>query len=447
MNHNDVEDIDIRILQEFRTWAFPQAATPAALKLFHLDNDSPGGISTALAVSVKDLKAISIHIRDYNSPFAIINPALLLWEWNDSLQESAAPSDDETPVKTSGSETTEASSSGNDRTDSGGVTTPIDPTPTTPVKTRVSAQYTTPVRLIAGSSFAQTPASVFGIGRLAVSDDGNNGGEYSGNKRQGATPRTPRTQKDKATIAPLDSSIAANWDMSARKKALILKLLDVHSEFTYAMRRMPSTFRYGSGENMDRLVSGGQPVTVILVGRISHLYFETTKLAAKVNVVPLLSEDFAIASTLIARYSQPVEQPKDYPSIRASVNQIKEPGTSTYKVFNEICDATCGLKRKEAEGAKLEEDLSISGLVAFELDIKRYSHQNEKARHTSFELVAVQLLRRGDANDIDEVQTSVMPAKRDAFGDDCFSALLYETRENLASTFGLVGLSLNDVPQ
>ncbi|KAG8898161.1 hypothetical protein FRC01_011003, partial [Tulasnella sp. 417] len=263
----------------------------------------------------------------------------------------------------------------------GGVTTAINPTPATPVKTRVSAQYTTPARSIARSSVAQTS----GICRLAGSDDGNDAVEYSGDERQGATPRTPRTQKDKTTIAPLDSSIAANWDMSPRKKA----------KFTYAMRRMPSTFRYGSGENRDRLVSDGRPVTVILVGRISHLYFETTKLAANVNVIPLLSEDLAIASTPIARYSQPVEQPKDYPSIRASVNQIKKPNTSTYKVFNEIYDATCGLKRKEAEGAKLEEDLTIGDLVALGLYIKRYSRQNEKARHAPFELVAVQLLRCG----------------------------------------------------
>ncbi|KAG8924345.1 hypothetical protein FRC01_011628 [Tulasnella sp. 417] len=213
--------------------------------------------------------------------------------------------------------------------------------------------------LKAGSPDAQTPAPVFGIGKLVGSDDGNDAEEYSGDEAQGATPKTPRTQKDKTSIAPLDSSITVAWDM------LILKLLDVQSGLTYAMCRLPSTFRYGSGEHRDPLVSGARPVAVILVGRISHLYLETTRLAANINIVPLLSKDLANASTLIARYSQPVEQPKDYPSIRVSVNHIKEPGTST------IPYATRGLRRKQDEGAKLEEDLNISDLVALELYIKR----------------------------------------------------------------------------
>lgn len=136
---------------------------------------------------------------------------------------------------------------------------------------------------------------------------------------------------------------------------------------------------------------------------MSRLYFETTKLAA----------------TLIARYSQPAEQPKDYPSIRASVNQVKEPGIGT--LFDEIYDATCGLRRKQDDTAKLDEDLNIGDLVALELYIKKYTHQNEKARHASFELVAVQLLHRGNADDVEEVQTSVTPAKADAFGEDFFS--------------------------
>lgn len=71
---------------------------------------------------------------------------------------------------------------------------------------------------------------------------------------------------------------------------------------------MPTTFRYESGEHKDRLESGGRSVTVILVGRVSRLYLETTKLAATINVVRLLSEDLNSASTLISRYSQPVER-------------------------------------------------------------------------------------------------------------------------------------------
>lgn len=92
-----------------------------------------------------------------------------------------------------------------------------------------------------------------------------------------------------------------------------------------------------------------------------------------------------------------------------------------YKLFNEIYDATKGLKRKQETGAKLNEDLSTGDLVVLELHIKQYSRQNEKARHASYELVAVQLLCRGNADDVNEVQALVTPAKTDAFGDDFFA--------------------------
>lgn len=209
--------------------------------------------------------------------------------------------------------------------------------------------------------------------------------------------------------------------MSEKKKQLIMKLLDVQAQTTFAMRRMPTTLRFGTGEHRDRLVLNGRAVTIILVGRISQLYMETTKLAANINVVPLLPEDLGIASRLIGHYCQPAEDPKDYPSIRASINQAKEPGTNTYKLFDEIYDATKGLKRKQEAGAKLNEDLSIGDLVALELHVKRYSRQGEKARHASYELVAVQMLRRGNADDVNEVQASVTPAKTDAFGEDFFA--------------------------
>lgn len=68
--------------------------------------------------------------------------------------------------------------------------------------------------------------------------------------------------------------------------SLILKLLDVQSFSTFAVRRVRTNLRYGSGEHQDRLVLGKSPVTVILVGQILHLYFETTKLAANINIVP-----------------------------------------------------------------------------------------------------------------------------------------------------------------
>ncbi|KIO18001.1 hypothetical protein M407DRAFT_32325 [Tulasnella calospora MUT 4182] len=336
---------------------------------------------------------------------------------NDSPQEPTMPalpsakSDDAKP------------SMSDDNIVSGNVTATIKPAPATPVKACESSQPTTPAHLIAGSSAAQTPASVLSLGKVVGSDDGDDAGGFSGDEAQRTTPKTPRTPGTKTSIALLDPAVASVWDMSERKKALILKLLDVHSGTTFAIRRMPTTFRYGSGEHRDRLVSGGCPVTIILVGRVSRLYFETTSLAATINVVPLLSEDLKTASMLIARYSQPVEQPKDYPSIRASANQVKEPGTGTYKLFSEIYDATCGLKRKQDEGAELEEGLNIGDLVALELHIKKYTRQNEKARHASLELVAVQLLRRGNADDVDEVQTSVTPAKRDAFDEDFFSEI------------------------
>ncbi|KAG9047597.1 hypothetical protein FS837_001913 [Tulasnella sp. UAMH 9824] len=334
---------------------------------------------------------------------------------NDSPQEPAT-----TALPSNNSDATKPSTS-DDNVVSADDTASVKPAPATPAKARASGQPTTPARLIAGSSTAQTPTSVRSLGKLVGSDDGDDAGEFSGDEAQRTTPKTPRTPGNKTSVAPLDPAIASVWDMSERKRALILKLLDVQSGTTFAIRRMPTTFRYGSGEHKDRLVSGGRPVTVILVGRISRLYFETTKLAATMNVVPLLSEDLNAAAMLIARYSQPVEQPKDYPSIRASANQVKEPGTGTYKLFDEIYDATRGLKRKQDENAKLEEDLNIGDLVALELHIKKYSRQNEKARHASFELVAVQLLRRGNADDVHEVQASVTPAKRDAFEEDFFS--------------------------
>ncbi|KIO17941.1 hypothetical protein M407DRAFT_32379 [Tulasnella calospora MUT 4182] len=333
---------------------------------------------------------------------------------NDSPQEPTMPT-----LPSDHSETAKPSMSNN--IVSGNVTASVKPAPATPTKARTSGQPTTPATLIAGSSTVQTPTSVRSLGKLVGSDDGDDAGEFSGDEVQRTTSRTPRTPGNKTSIAPLDPAIASVWDMSERKKALILKLLDVQSGATFAIRRMPAMFRYGTGEHRDRLVSGGRPVTVILVGRVSRLYFETTKLAATMNVVPLLSEDLKTAATLIARYSQPAEQPKDYPSIRASVNQVKEPGTGTYKLFDEIYDATCGLRRKQDDKAKLDEDLNIGDLVALELYIKKYTRQNEKARHASFELVAVQLLRRGNADDVEEVQTSVTPAKADAFGEDFFS--------------------------
>ncbi|KIO18988.1 hypothetical protein M407DRAFT_224264 [Tulasnella calospora MUT 4182] len=92
-------------------------------------------------------------------------------------------------------------------------------------------------------------------------------------------------------------------------------------------------------------------------------------------------------------------------------------------LFDEIYNATQGLKRKNDEGAKLGECLEIGDLVAVELYVKRYSRQNEKARHASFELVAIQLLRRGSPNEVNEVQASVSPKKTDAFSDEFFSEL------------------------
>lgn len=88
---------------------------------------------------------------------------------------------------------------------------------------------------------------------------------------------------------------------------LIMKLLDVQAQTTFTIRRMPTTLRFGTGENKDRLVINSRAVMVILVGRIGQLYFETTKLAANINIVPLLSEDLGIASRLIGHYSQPSE--------------------------------------------------------------------------------------------------------------------------------------------
>ncbi|KAG8932395.1 hypothetical protein FRC01_014239 [Tulasnella sp. 417] len=164
--------------------------------------------------------------------------------------------------------------------------------------------------------------------------------------------------------------------------------LDMHSQFTYAVRRIPTKLCYGSGEHRDRLVVNGHPVT----------------LAATINIVPLLTEDLDSASRLIDHYSQPAEEPKDYPSICTSVNQAREPGTNTYKLFDEIYDATRGVKRKNDKSAKFDQDLSQGDLVALELHVKRYGRQDEKARHVSYELVAVQLLRRGDVNDANEVQ-------------------------------------------
>ncbi|KIO28301.1 hypothetical protein M407DRAFT_22508 [Tulasnella calospora MUT 4182] len=278
---------------------------------------------------------------------------------------------------------------------SGNVTASVKPAPATPAKARISGQPTTPATLIAGSSTVQTPTSVCSLGKLVESDDGDDAGEFSGDEVQRTTSRTPRTPGNKTSIAPLDPAIASVWDI------LILKLLDVQNGATFAICRIPAMFRYGNGEHRDRLVSGGRPLTVILVGRCVSL---------------------------------PAEQPKDYPSIRASVNQVKEPGIGTsnhlrYKLFDEIYDATCGLRRKQDDTAKLDEDLNIGDLVALELYIKKYTHQNEKARHASFELVAVQLLHRGNADDVEEVQTSVTPAKADAFGEDFFSDIERHTDE------------------
>ncbi|KIO26196.1 hypothetical protein M407DRAFT_24526 [Tulasnella calospora MUT 4182] len=94
-----------------------------------------------------------------------------------------------------------------------------------------------------------------------------------------------------------------------------------------------------------------------------------------------------------------------------------------YELFDEIYDATRGFKRKNEEGAKLEEDLSLGDLVALEFYINRYSRNDENARHASSELVAVQLLRRGSASDLKEVKASVTPAKTDAFGEDLFAEM------------------------
>ncbi|KIO27585.1 hypothetical protein M407DRAFT_23128 [Tulasnella calospora MUT 4182] len=331
---------------------------------------------------------------------------------DDALQQTAADTNGTSGTRsTVGSDNaTSPQSTLNITTDSGDATPAVKPAPTTPAKD-LPAPPATPARSTTRSTMAKTPASVDGIGKLIGSDDGDEAGEYSGDEGQKTTPKTPQSSNTLAAIAPLDPALAAAWDMSETKKALVLKLLDVHSGSTFAIRRMPTTFRYGSGEHRDRLVSSGRPVTVILVGRISQVYFETTKLAANVNVVPLLAEDLSTA------------RPNDYLSIRASVNQVKKPGTGTYRLFDEIYNATQGLKRKKDEGAKLGECLEIGDLVAVELYVKRYSRQNEKARHASFELVAIQLLRRGSPNEVKEVQASVSPKKTDAFSDEFFSEL------------------------
>lgn len=83
--------------------------------------------------------------------------------------------------------------------------------------------------------------------------------------------------------------------------------------------------------------------------------------------------------------------------------------------------ATKGLKRKQDAGATLNKDLSIGDLVALELHVKRYSRQGEKAKLALYELAAVQMLHRGNADDANEVQASVSPAKTDAFGEDFFA--------------------------
>ncbi|KIO15415.1 hypothetical protein M407DRAFT_35011 [Tulasnella calospora MUT 4182] len=104
-------------------------------------------------------------------------------------------------------------------------------------------------------------------------------------------------------------------------------------------------------------------------------------------------------------------------------SQFGKPSQRTRDEYDEVYDATQGLKRKNEEGAKLNEDLSLGDLVALELHIKRYSRKDEKVRHASYELVVVQLLCRGSPDDLDEVKTLVTPAKTNAFGEDFFAEM------------------------
>ncbi|KAG9003040.1 hypothetical protein FRB90_011270 [Tulasnella sp. 427] len=210
-----------------------------------------------------------------------------------------------------------------------------------------------------------------------------------------------------ATIQSSDVSLGDGWNMFEKTKRLVLKLLDVKFMTAFAIRRVPLFLSYRTSKHRDRLVNGK---SLSLFRHSCRPYckalLQKLKGSGKHQHCSLLEEDLGTASRLIGHYSNTIEKPKSYATIRASINQIKEPRTSTYRLFREFY-ATRGIKPNQDPTARSHEDTLGRRLAALELHIKRWSKAGDKASHASFELLAVQLLRKGDDADVKDMHAAI----------------------------------------
>ncbi|KAG8894962.1 hypothetical protein FRC00_008232 [Tulasnella sp. 408] len=222
-------------------------------------------------------------------------------------------------------------------------------------------------------------------------------------------------------VQPLDPSVADGWNFSTKKKNRILRLLDAHDGNGFAMRRAPSNLRYGTGALKQFLVQAQQPVIIVLVGRVSFTAFLDNKPTVTLNVVPILHEDLQTANNLLAHYSVPQEEPKNYASIRTSARLAKQ-GLG-YKQFSEVYDATGGIRPKDEMKKYPASQIKKGDLVALELAVKKWSGQGETAEHGSYDLKAILLLRKGTATDEAGVEAATAGPIRNAFSSSFYDTL------------------------
>ncbi|KAG9019057.1 hypothetical protein FRB90_006800, partial [Tulasnella sp. 427] len=76
---------------------------------------------------------------------------------------------------------------------------------------------------------------------------------------------------------------------------------------------------------------------------------------------------------------------------------------------------------KQDPNARLREVLLVGNRVALELHIKQWSKAGDKASHALFGQSAVQLLRRGDDGDVQDIHAALNHPKANFSGADFFN--------------------------
>ncbi|KAG8919885.1 hypothetical protein FRC00_010794 [Tulasnella sp. 408] len=189
----------------------------------------------------------------------------------------------------------------------------------------------------------------------------------------------------------------------------------------FAIRRAPSNLRYGTGPLKQYLVQAQQLVIFVLVGRVSYTAFLDNISTVTLNIVPILHEDLQTANGLLAHYSIPQEEPKNYASIRTSARLAKQ-GLG-YKQFSEVYNGTGGIRPKVDMKKYPASQIKKGDLMALELAVKKWTGQGETAEHGSYDSKAILLLRKGTATDEAGVDTATKRPIQNAFSSSFYNTL------------------------